>query len=125
MVHPHLKRREQRQKGIPIDYPSPELEGVLERTLGVPFQEQATQIAITAAGFEPAEADQLRRAMATFKRTGTIGNFEQRFIDGMVSKKYLGNLPSSASTRSRVRRVRLSRKATRPPSRCSSTPPPG
>ncbi len=89
MVHPYLKRREQRRKGIPIDYPSPELEGVLERTLGVPlFQEQAMQIAITAAGFEPAEADQLRRAMATFKRTGTIGNFEQRFIDGMVSKKY-------------------------------------
>jgi DNA polymerase-3 subunit alpha/error-prone DNA polymerase len=88
MVHPYLKRREQRNRGIPIDYPSEELKGVLDRTLGVPlFQEQAMQIAITAAGFKPAEADQLRRAMATFKRTGTIGNFEKRFIDGMMSKQ--------------------------------------
>ncbi|MBO9126151.1 MULTISPECIES: error-prone DNA polymerase [unclassified Rhizobium] len=88
MVHPYLKRREQRRQGIPIDYPSEELKDVLKRTLGVPlFQEQAMQIAITAAGFKPAEADQLRRAMATFKRTGTIGNFEKRFIDGMMSKE--------------------------------------
>ncbi|QFY61772.1 DNA polymerase III subunit alpha [Rhizobium grahamii] len=89
MVHPYLKRREQRARGIPVTYPNPELEKVLQRTLGVPlFQEQAMQIAITAAGFEPAEADQLRRAMATFKRTGTIGDFEKRFINGMVAKKY-------------------------------------
>ncbi|MBY5366273.1 error-prone DNA polymerase [Rhizobium leguminosarum] len=89
MVHPYLKRREQRAKNIPIKYPSKELETVLERTLGVPlFQEQAMQIAITAAGFKPAEADKLRRAMATFKRTGTIGNFEKRFIEGMVAKDY-------------------------------------
>ena len=89
MVHPYLKRREQRAKNIPIEYPSPELKKVLKRTLGVPlFQEQAMQIAITAAGFKPAEADKLRRAMATFKRTGTIGNFEKRFIEGMVSKNY-------------------------------------
>lgn len=54
MVHPYLKRREQHALGIPIEYPSPELEVVLERTLGVPlFQEQAMQIAITAAGFRP------------------------------------------------------------------------
>lgn len=89
MVHPYLKRREQKALGIPVEYPSPELENVLERTLGVPlFQEQAMQIAITAAGFKAAEADRLRRAMATFKRTGTIGNFEKRFIDGMVAKNY-------------------------------------
>ncbi|MGO4437261.1 error-prone DNA polymerase [Rhizobium sp. RAF56] len=89
MVHPYLKRRELRKQNIPIDYPSEELKAVLERTLGVPlFQEQAMQIAITAAGFEPAEADRLRRAMATFKRTGTIGNFEKRFIEGMTSKGY-------------------------------------
>ena len=89
MVHPYLKRRELRDKNLPIEYPSKELEDVLERTLGVPlFQEQAMQIAITAAGFKPAEADRLRRAMATFKRTGTIGNFEKRFVDGMVEKKY-------------------------------------
>ncbi|ANM06422.1 error-prone DNA polymerase 3 [Rhizobium phaseoli] len=89
MVHPYLKRREQRARNIPVEYPSKELEAVLERTLGVPlFQEQAMQIAITAAGFRPAEADKLRRAMATFKRTGTIGDFEKRFIEGMVSKHY-------------------------------------
>jgi DNA-directed DNA polymerase III PolC len=89
MVHPYLKRREQQDKKIPIEYPSEELKAVLERTLGVPlFQEQAMQIAITAAGFKPAEADRLRRAMATFKRTGTIGNFEKRFVEGMVAKKY-------------------------------------
>ncbi|ANL48946.1 error-prone DNA polymerase 2 [Rhizobium phaseoli] len=89
MVHPYLKRREQRARNIPVEYPSKELEAVLERTLGVPlFQEQAMQIAITAAGFRPAEADKLRRAMATFKRTGTIGDFEKRFIEGMVSKNY-------------------------------------
>ncbi|EJJ25703.1 error-prone DNA polymerase [Rhizobium sp. CF142] len=89
MVHPYLKRREDDKNNIPIKYPSKELETVLERTLGVPlFQEQAMQIAITAAGFAPAEADRLRRAMATFKRTGTIGNFEKRFIDGMVEKEY-------------------------------------
>ncbi|KQV73048.1 error-prone DNA polymerase [Rhizobium sp. Root1220] len=87
MVHPYLKRREQSNRDIPIEYPSEELKEVLKRTLGVPlFQEQAMQIAITAAGFKPAEADQLRRAMATFKRTGTIGGFEKRFIDGMTSK---------------------------------------
>jgi DNA polymerase-3 subunit alpha/error-prone DNA polymerase len=89
MVHPYLKRREQRARNIPVKYPSKELEAVLERTLGVPlFQEQAMQIAITAAGFRPAEADKLRRAMATFKRTGTIGDFEKRFIEGMVAKNY-------------------------------------
>ncbi|TCU23740.1 DnaE-like error-prone DNA polymerase [Rhizobium azibense] len=86
MVHPYLKRRQQK---TPIEYPSSELKAVLERTLGVPlFQEQAMQIAITAAGFMPAEADRLRRAMATFKRTGTIGNFQKRFIEGMVSRHY-------------------------------------
>lgn len=86
MVHPYLKRREGREKA---DYPSKELEAVLERTLGVPlFQEQAMQIAITAAGFSPGEADRLRRAMATFRRTGEVGNFKQRMIDGMVARGY-------------------------------------
>ena len=89
MVHPYLKRREQKRLDIPVEYPSKELEQVLERTLGVPlFQEQAMQIAITAASFEPAEADRLRRAMATFKRTGTIDTFESKFVTGMLSKGY-------------------------------------
>ncbi|WEX77260.1 error-prone DNA polymerase [Sinorhizobium numidicum] len=90
MVHPYLKRREaQRERQEPVEYPSPELKAVLERTLGVPlFQEQAMQIAITAAGFSPSEADRLRRAMATFKRTGTIHTFKQKMIDGMVRNGY-------------------------------------
>src|SRR5690606_29489131 len=68
MVHPYLRRREKKEK---VHYPSEDLRKVLEKTLGVPlFQEQAMQIAIVAAGFSPAEADRLRRAMATFKRLG-------------------------------------------------------
>jgi len=89
MVHPYLKRREAERAGKELDYPSDELKEVLKRTLGVPlFQEQAMQIAITAAGFTPAEADKLRRAMATFKRTGTIHTFEKKMIDGMVARNY-------------------------------------
>ncbi|MDW6021986.1 error-prone DNA polymerase [Mesorhizobium sp. BAC0120] len=86
MVHPYLRRRQGKEK---VDYPSEELRKILERTLGVPlFQEQAMKIAIDAGGFRPGEADQLRRAMATFKRVGTIGNYRQRMVDGMVSRGY-------------------------------------
>ncbi len=86
MVHPYLRRRQGFEK---VSYPSKELEDVLKRTLGVPlFQEQAMQIAIAAAGFTPPEADKLRRAMATFKRVGTIGKLKQKFIEGMVGKGY-------------------------------------
>ncbi|MDI7863088.1 error-prone DNA polymerase [Rhizobiaceae bacterium n13] len=89
MVHPYLRRREDILNGREIDYPSPELKVVLERTLGVPlFQEQAMQIAITAAGFTPGEADRLRRAMATFRRVGTIHTFQQKMIAGMVKNGY-------------------------------------
>jgi error-prone DNA polymerase len=86
MVHPYLRRRQGREK---ISYPSPELEAVLHKTLGVPlFQEQAMKIAIVAAGFTPSEADKLRRAMATFKRVGTIGMFQRKMIEGMTAKGY-------------------------------------
>ena len=62
---------------------------MLSKTLGVPlFQEQAMKIAIVAAGFTPAEADRLRRAMATFKRVGTIGTFQRKMIDGMLANGY-------------------------------------
>ncbi|MBR0557749.1 error-prone DNA polymerase [Ciceribacter sp. L1K23] len=90
MVHPYLKRRqEKREFGREPAYPNPELIPVLSRTLGVPlFQEQAMQIAITAAGFTPAEADRLRRAMATFRRTGQVADFKDRFVNGMLSKGY-------------------------------------
>src|ERR1039458_4370063 len=73
MVHPYLRRRQGLEDVV---YPSKELEAVLGKTLGVPlFQEQAMKIAIVAAGFSPAEADKLRRAMATFRRVGTIATF--------------------------------------------------
>jgi error-prone DNA polymerase len=86
MVHPYLRRRQGLEQ---VSYPSPELEAVLNKTLGVPlFQEQAMKIAIVAAGFTPSEADQLRRAMATFKRVGTIGTFQRKMIDGMIARKY-------------------------------------
>ncbi|TPN00903.1 DNA polymerase III subunit alpha [Mesorhizobium sp. B2-3-3] len=86
MVHPYLRRRQGKEAA---EYQKPELEAILGRTLGVPlFQEQAMKIAIVAGGFKPGEADELRRAMATFKRTGTIGNYRQRMIEGMVGKGY-------------------------------------
>jgi error-prone DNA polymerase len=72
-----------------VDYPSPEVEGVLKRTLGVPiFQEQVMQLAIVAAGFTPGEADQLRRAMAAWKRRGGLGPFKEKLINGMLERKY-------------------------------------
>ncbi|MBZ9806802.1 MULTISPECIES: error-prone DNA polymerase [unclassified Mesorhizobium] len=86
MVHPYLRRRQGKEQP---EYQKPELEAILRKTLGVPlFQEQAMNIAIVAGGFKPGEADELRRAMATFKRTGTIGNYRRRMIDGMVGKGY-------------------------------------
>jgi error-prone DNA polymerase len=86
MVHPYLRRRMGKEK---IDYPSPQLKAILERTLGVPlFQEQAMKIAIDAGGFTAGEADQLRRAMATFRRNGTIELYEKRMIEGMVGNGY-------------------------------------
>ncbi|MDI1343209.1 MAG: error-prone DNA polymerase, partial [Pseudolabrys sp.] len=86
MVHPYLRRRQGLEQ---VSYPSKELEAVLSKTLGVPlFQEQAMKIAIVAAGFTPSEADRLRRAMATFKRVGTIGTFQRKMIDGMLANGY-------------------------------------
>jgi len=86
MVHPYLRRRMRKEK---VDYPSPELEKILQRTLGVPlFQEQAMRIAIDAGGFTPGEADQLRRAMATFRRNGTITLYKTRMVEGMVKNGY-------------------------------------
>ena len=86
MVHPYLRRR----RGVePVEYPSEELREVLGKTLGVPlFQEQAMRIAIVGAGFSPAEADQLRRAMASFRNYGTIHRFRDKFVEGMVGRGY-------------------------------------
>ncbi len=86
MVHPYLRRREGKETP---EYPLPELKRVLEKTLGVPlFQEQAMQVAIQCAGFTPGEADQLRRAMATFKLTGGVSHFKDKLIGGMVARGY-------------------------------------
>ena len=86
MVHPYLRRRE--NKEIP-EYPRPELEAVLRKTLGVPlFQEQAMNVAIVGAGFTPAEADALRRSMATFKSTGGVSRFREPMINGMLERGY-------------------------------------
>lgn len=86
MVHPYLRRRD----GIdPIEYPSEELEEILGRTLGVPlFQEQAMEIAMVAAGFTGAEADRLRRSMATFKAKGEVSEFREKLVSGMTAKGY-------------------------------------
>lgn len=86
MVHPYLRRRNKEEAE---DYPSDELREILSRTKGVPlFQEQAMQIAMVAANFSPAEADELRRSMATFKAKGIVIKFEQKLIEGMKAKKY-------------------------------------
>jgi error-prone DNA polymerase len=86
MVHPYLRRRQGLEK---IVYPSEELKHILKKTLGVPlFQEQCMKIAIVAAGFKPGRADELRRAMATFKKVGTIGQFKDEFIGGMIARGY-------------------------------------
>jgi error-prone DNA polymerase len=86
MVHPYLRRRNGEE---PIDYPSEELKQILGRTLGIPlFQEQAMKIAIVAAGFTPAEADELRRSMATFKSKGVVAHLEEKLIRGMIKNGY-------------------------------------
>ncbi|HTU68451.1 MAG TPA: error-prone DNA polymerase [Steroidobacteraceae bacterium] len=86
MVHPYLRRRQGLE---PVTYPSDAVQGVLERTMGVPiFQEQVMQLAIVAAGFSPGEADQLRRSMAAWKRRGGLGHFEKRLIEGMRERGY-------------------------------------
>jgi error-prone DNA polymerase len=81
MVHPYLRRRNGEE---PVNYPSPEIRAVLEKTLGVPlFQEQAMRLAVVAAGFTPGEADQLRRAMGAWRRSGVIEKFRIKLLEGM------------------------------------------
>ncbi|MEM9739188.1 MAG: error-prone DNA polymerase [Pseudomonadota bacterium] len=94
MVHPYLRRRQGKER---VTYPKPriehghpkELENILGRTLGVPlFQEQAMQIAMDAAKFSPEEANGLRRAMATFRRVGTISHYEEKMVERMIERGY-------------------------------------
>lgn len=89
MVHPYLKQRERVRKGLPILYEKDELREALERTLGIPiFQEQVMQIAMIAAKFSADEADQLRRAMAAWKRKGGLGKFHDKLVKGMTGNGY-------------------------------------
>lgn len=86
MVHPYLRRREGKEK---VEYPTPELEAVLGKTLGVPlFQESAMRVAMVCAGFTGGEADQLRKSMATFKFTGGVSRFKEKLVSGMVKNGY-------------------------------------
>ncbi|MGI4985653.1 MAG: error-prone DNA polymerase, partial [Janthinobacterium lividum] len=86
MVHPYLRRRQKRE---PVSYPSPAVEQALARTLGVPiFQEQVMQVAMLAAGFSAGEADELRRAMAAWRRKGGLERYYGRIVDGMLSRGY-------------------------------------
>lgn len=86
MVHPYLRRRNNEEE---VTYPSEELKAILEKTKGVPlFQEQAMKISIVAAGFSPAEADALRRSMATFKSEGMVKKFREKLVNGMVERGY-------------------------------------
>ena len=94
MIHPYLRRRAEKEA---VDYPSPdpafgppdELRNLLKDTYGVPlFQEQAMKLAIVAAGFTPDEANQLRRAMATFRKVGGMDNFQEKLVEGMVRRGY-------------------------------------
>ncbi|HEY7905382.1 MAG TPA: error-prone DNA polymerase, partial [Wenzhouxiangella sp.] len=86
MVHPYLQRRQNPKQ---IEYADPKLADVLKRTLGVPiFQEQVMQIAMVAADFTPGQADQLRRAMAAWKRRGGLAPFRESLITGMLNNGY-------------------------------------
>ncbi|MCC7336156.1 MAG: error-prone DNA polymerase [Pirellulaceae bacterium] len=84
MVHPYLKAR---RSGVQPEYPNDEIRQVLAKTMGVPiFQEQAMRLAVVAAGFTPGEADQLRRAMAAWRRPGVIDQFRKKLLDGMLER---------------------------------------
>ena len=94
MVHPYLRRRNRDEQAVSFPSPAPphnphELRDVLGKTLGVPlFQEQAMKLAIVAGGFTPAQADGLRRAMATFRNHGSMPRYEAMLIEGMVVRGY-------------------------------------
>ncbi|WP_070401047.1 error-prone DNA polymerase [Hydrogenophaga sp. PML113] len=86
MVHPYLNRRQGKE---PVHFEKDELKPALERTLGVPvFQEQVMQLAIIAAGFTPGEADELRRAMAAWKRKGGLHKYHEKIVKGMTGNGY-------------------------------------
>src|SRR5262249_12095968 len=84
--HPYLRRRNGEE---PVEYPSEALRQVLAKTLGVPlFQEQAMKLAMVGAGFSAGEADQLRRAMAAWRKGGALDTFRTKIVDGMTANGY-------------------------------------
>jgi error-prone DNA polymerase len=99
MVHPYLRRRSGMEA---VTYPSPQLQRVLEKTLGVPlFQEQAMRVAMVGAGFTAAEADDLRRAMAAWRRGGEIEKFHRKILDGMQANGYTAEFAEQCFTQIR------------------------
>jgi len=99
MVHPYLLAR---ATGVQPEYPTPEIGNVLAKTLGVPlFQEQAMRLAVVAAGFTPGEADQLRRAMAAWRRPGVIDQFKQKLLSGMRERGLTEQFAESVFTQLR------------------------
>lgn len=93
MVHPYLKRRQQVEK---VTYPSDAVKSVLERTLGIPiFQEQVMELSMKAAGFSPSEADNLRRSMAAWKRSGGLGHLRDNLVNGMLERGYTSEFAES------------------------------
>ena len=119
MVHPYLQRR---HDPASVTYPSPALEQVLQRTLGVPiFQEQVMQIAVVAAGFTPGEADQLRRSMAAWKRKGGLEPFRDGCSSGMRAQRLPAGIRRAASSgRSGASANTAFPNRTPPRSRCST-----
>jgi error-prone DNA polymerase len=86
MVHPYLRRRAGEE---PVEFPDERIKSVLEKTLGVPlFQEQAMKLAMIAGGFTPGEADQLRRAMGAWRKTGVMDRFRDKLLTGMAANGY-------------------------------------
>ena len=99
MVHPYLNRRNGKEL---ISYPSEAVKEALERTLGVPiFQEQVMQLAMVAAGFTGGEADQLRRAMAAWKRKGGLEPYRKKLVDGMLARGYEPDFANKLLARSK------------------------
>jgi error-prone DNA polymerase len=93
MVHPYLRRRQEKE---PVTYPSEAVREVLHKTLGVSiFQEQAMKLAVVAAGFTPGEADQLRRAMGAWRKTGVMNKFKDKLLNGMAERGYAADFAES------------------------------
>jgi error-prone DNA polymerase len=123
MVHPYLRRRQGLE---PVSYPSPEVEAVLGRTLGVPiFQEQVIKVATVAAGFDPGEADQVRRSMAAWRRRGGLEAIRGGSSAACSPAAIRARSPSRSTARSSASANTASPSRMPPALRCWSTSPPG